>query len=74
MVKDGRECEVVKDLRALLAGQNKGLKSLADHGVETPTVLVEIPKSALQNHALRFEGTEAWRITTTPRRQSRQIR
>jgi hypothetical protein len=39
MVKDGRESELVKGLRALLTGQNKGLKSMIDYGVETPMLL-----------------------------------
>jgi hypothetical protein len=38
MVKDSRESEVLIDLCALPTDQNKGFKSLTDHGVETPTV------------------------------------
>ncbi len=39
MVRDGRKSEVLIDLGALPTDQNKGFKSLTDHGVETPMLL-----------------------------------
>jgi hypothetical protein len=56
MVKDGRECEMLEHLSQSPTTENKGLKSLTDHGVETPTVsLLETRrKSCTYSKDIRF--------------------
>jgi hypothetical protein len=39
MVKDGKGRELLIDFSGLPTTQNKGLKLLSDHGVETPMLL-----------------------------------
>jgi hypothetical protein len=59
MVKDVRECEMVRDRRVLPNDNNNGLAPPSDHGVETPTLpcpkLVE--ESAASVPALRQTHT-----------------
>ncbi len=71
MVKDGRSSAVHMDFCAIPTEQNKGFRSLTDHVVNTPTLVLELfgtsacayillpYKDTNRNHGYDLRGVEA---------------